>query len=1331
MPQPVPRIPSQRSADVGGPEGDWPTPTELLPYVPRLVATWLDAAPGLTHRTLHASMLFADISGFTALTERLARLGAVGAEQMSDTLDTTFGELLTAARAEGADLLKWGGDAVILLFEDDGHAVRAARTAHRMRAALRDLVRRRALPVRVDLRMSIGVHSGVFDVFLVGDPASHRELLVTGAASDELVELERVADAGQIAVSAATAALLPAASRGPALEGLTTPGGRLLRSSPPAAPTPHPTPPTPGATGTADASRLTDVSVAIPPQIRDHLLSARGESEHRSVAVAFVEFSGVGRLRAEHGPAVLTDALDEAVRSVQGACLAHDVTFFETDVAQDGIRFLLTAGAPRSAGEDSERLLRTARDVVDGAGVLPVRVGVNRGSVFAGDFGPDFRRTYSVKGDAVNLAARLMARAAPGEVLATEEVVSRSRIQVRTEPIAPFAAKGKKEPVHALRVLGLAEGHAAVATEAPFTGRREELGRLRAAVEGATRGIGSVVDLSGPPGIGKSRLVAELAPLPPAVVLLEADCTDYDSSTSYVAFRTMLRDLLGVRAHDPGELVLERLARRVRDDDPELVPWLPLLSPVLSVELPSTAETRDLDPRFRRHRLEEVTLSLLTSTLPTPTVLVFEDAHLADEASASLLTRLVETAPERPWCVVVTRRDVEADSVPGPGADLAHALTTAGERPGNVRIALGPLPDEAAVDLVEAIAGDASLGLRAVEAMAARGAGNPLFLTSLAAMARRGADGTVLPASVEGVYVHELDRLEPRARSLLRYAAVLGARFDPRFLESLVPRTLAAGAVEELVDFVEPLDDGTVQFRHALMRDVAYDGLPFRLRRSMHAQVAVLLARGGGDDAGPATLSRHFHAAGMHEETWTHSLAAGEDASAAYAYGEAADFFGRALDSAAHLPGLAPETHSTAYVRLGEARDMAGRSVEAISAYRAARRLLPGDPVGQARLMYREARIALRLGRYPQALRMITRALGTLGDRSGPAADAVRAELATRYGFCRHLQGRPDEALRWSTLGARWAEASGDVEVIAHAYNALHLVHGASSVPEDQPYGRLALAAYEGLGDLGGQALCTNNLAIDDYRAGRWTEAATMFERAASIFRRVGDEANEGNVTYNLGDVLVSRGQFEESLPVLRRALRLARGVDDEELVALALREGARAYAALGDTERAWTLFDDARSRFVDLHLPIETALLDAARTEALVDAGRVDEALRLVEESTRRAVAEHLAEALPRLHRVHAFALLAADRTGEALEQAEKGRALVGPDDHGYDAALLALARAEALGLTDPVVPDEMGDLRASARADLERLGVERLAGVPGAAQIPPRTSVRNSTMR
>ena len=144
------------------------------------------------------------------------------------------------------------------------------------------------------------------------------------------------------------------------------------------------------------------------------------------------------------------------------------------------------------------------------------------------------------------------------------------------------------------------------------------------------------------------------------------------------------------------------------------------------------------------------------------------------------------------------------------------------------------------------------------------------------------------------------------------------------------------------------------------------------------------------------------------------------------------------------------------------------RSVEAISAYRAARRLLPGDPVGQARLMYREARIALRLGRYPQALRMITRALGTLGDRSGPAADAVRAELATRYGFCRHLQGRPDEALRWSTLGARWAEASGDVEVIAHAYNALHLVHGASSVPEDQPYGRLALAAYEGLGDLGG-----------------------------------------------------------------------------------------------------------------------------------------------------------------------------------------------------------------------------------------------------------------------
>lgn len=1349
MPRPMP-LTSQGTSGSTAPEGDSEGPASLLPYVPRVVAEWLESTPGRRHRSMEATLLFADISGFTALTERLARLGTVGAEQMSDTLDCTFGELLSVARSDHADLLKWGGDAVVLLFRGEHHAVRAARAAHRMRATLRDLVRRRALPVRVDLRMSIGIHSGTIDLFLVGDPTSHRELLVAGPAASEVVRMEALANAGQVGLSAATVSLLPRSSWGDVMPGTTTPGGRLLRACP-----------TAGEVSAAERPAAADVSSAVPPLIRAHLTDTHGESEHRPVAVAFVGFSGIDAVLRDEGALAATAALDEVVRNVQLACLAHDVTFFESDLADDGGKFMLTAGAPRSSGEDSERLLRTVRDIIDRAGVLPLRIGVNRGSVFAGDFGPSFRRTYSIKGDAVNLAARLMAKAAPGEVLATEDVVARSRTHVRTERLEPFSVKGKSRPVHAFRVLGLVEGRTAVRTEVPFTGREAELELLRATVGRVSRRVGSVVDVSGEPGIGKSRLVAELEPLPDDLVVLSTACSNYDSSTSYFAFRTMMRDLLGIRAEDDVTHVMRRLARRVQDAAPHLVPWLPMLAPLLSVEMPPTPQTRDLDPRFRRNRLEEVALELLDAALPTPTLFVLEDAHLIDEASASLLQRLLTQTSVRPWCVVITRRDAPTgtessfvptlpaghdrvpDHVPDPVPDPdGHP----GAPPGIVRIPLGPLSAEDAADLIEAAAGDAHLGVRAIEAMAGRAAGNPLFLTSLAGVARvEGEDGT-LPASIEGVYLRELDRLAPRSRTLLRYAAVMGVHFDPELLRALVPevagtRPGGAGAddLDALDEFVEPLADGTVQFRHALMRDVAYDGLPFRLRRQMHARVALLLEKEGGAGASPAALSRHFHAAGLHEQTWTHSLVAGEEATAAYAHREAADYFGRALDAAVHLPGLAHESRSAAYIRLGESRDMAGQSSAAIAAFRAARELVPDDPVARARLMHREARIILRLGKHPQALRILTRALHAIGSYPGPEADAVRAEVSTRYGFCRHLQGRPDDAIRWTTTGARWAESSGDVTVLAQAYNALHLAYGASTREEDRPYGRLALTAYEGLGDLSGQALCANNLAIDDYHAGRWSEASALFERAGSMFQRLGDEANEGNVTYNLGDVLVARGRFEESLPVLRRALRLARGVDDEELVALALREGARAHAALGDPQRAWGLFAEARGRFVDLHLPIETALLDAAHAEALVAAGRVDEGVRLVEEAERQATAGKVPDVLPRLHRVHAFALLAAGRVEEALDQAQRGLGLVKKDDDGYDEALLGLALAEATAVTDPSSGADVERRRAEAFAALERLGVIRLVGVGPGAQVPgartqegqmlPRTSSTNST--
>src|SRR3954447_19586385 len=207
----------------------------LAPYVPQLLRGWAPEDTGGRHMRVAGTLVFVDISGFTRLTERLARKGNVGAEELSDILSNTFSDLLAESYEDGADLVKWGGDAMLLLFRGSSHVPRAARAAHRMRARLSEIGHLATSSGAVKLRMSVGIHSGCFDFFLVGDPAIHRELLICGPGATLTAEIEAAATAGQIGLSEAMAALLDAR-----LLGAPLPRGRLLGIAPPRVQPPAP-----------------------------------------------------------------------------------------------------------------------------------------------------------------------------------------------------------------------------------------------------------------------------------------------------------------------------------------------------------------------------------------------------------------------------------------------------------------------------------------------------------------------------------------------------------------------------------------------------------------------------------------------------------------------------------------------------------------------------------------------------------------------------------------------------------------------------------------------------------------------------------------------------------------------------------------------------------------------------------------------------------------------------------------------------------------------------------------------------------------------------------
>src|SRR5271165_3164797 len=177
--------------------------SDLDCYLPRPAVEWDLDSPGRLWRELDASLCFVDISGFTALSERLARRGRVGTEQLTEVLNHVFSRMLAIAAEQGGSLLKFGGDALLLLFPGADHQLSAVRSAVAMRAALRDAQKDELAAGRISLRMSVGVHSGTVNLFMVG--TSHRELLICGPAASTTVKMEQTAEAGEIVVSRATA----------------------------------------------------------------------------------------------------------------------------------------------------------------------------------------------------------------------------------------------------------------------------------------------------------------------------------------------------------------------------------------------------------------------------------------------------------------------------------------------------------------------------------------------------------------------------------------------------------------------------------------------------------------------------------------------------------------------------------------------------------------------------------------------------------------------------------------------------------------------------------------------------------------------------------------------------------------------------------------------------------------------------------------------------------------------------------------------------------------------------------------------------------------------
>jgi class 3 adenylate cyclase/tetratricopeptide (TPR) repeat protein len=1186
-----------------------------IPYIPKILLDTLIRHPNRKPPwmdSIEGTVALADISGFTKMSEQLAQSGKEGAEWLTDIINQYFQHLLDIAKSYGGINLKFGGDALLLLFSGNDHACRALAAASTMQSTTRRFKMFRGGEHRFRLKMTIGIHSGAFWLAVAGlvNRSMHHFLL--GPEAELVAKTQAEATAGDLLISQATLNLLeedcPVERQGNIYRVLEFKKRKIPTSTEVEKKSiPH------SAKNTLRAFLPLPVIKLLESdsQIR-HI-----EGEHRKVTIMFINLLGISELLEKHSSKMLLSELQSYISSVINLVERHGGFIAGNDIYTNGFKLIIIFGAPVAHEYDSISAVRLANEISNELSKLKLhlkqRIGIHSGFVFAGDIGSTYRRQYTVMGDAVNLSARLMSAASPNQTLISTKVLSEIGTSFKLKRLPPIKVKGKKEPIQ----IRLLEGEHEVTTqkikqpEGNFFGRETEIRKFRSICRKVSGGNGQTIAILSDAGIGKSRLIQEFSQYIQSQDwnIHQGVCLRHMGHKPFAPWIFVLNSFFKINTDDNIQVRTDKVTGAIERLLPSFVEMIPLLNPLLGLDVAPGPVIQSIDEDTRRQRLFELITRMLKEACTKPTAIIIEDQHLADQSSIQLINYMSRNLRSSPLLLCLTYRPKEDINL-----DLEPSI--------NTTFSLSELPRDASHKLIMTAFKERKIPDELAEAILSKAKGNPLYLEEIIESIRHSGNLDQLieasrsklsqkeevldmgiPDRIQAIVLSRIDALGGVTKDLLRVASVIGNRFDLATLQNISKQQKSKIDINthlrKLVDLDLVIQDqgkeGNYRFKHSVTQEVAYHNLLFSRRRLLHHQIAAYIEEFHTEN--PASfyevLLFHYGRSADSVKTRLYALRAADKAREVFAHEDAVFFYHKGLDLLRGRDLSLAQEKSYFLERIGDCLETSGSHLEAARKYKQALRQwvrtlqnetsLPtmlidfNDKLPQktrkSALQHKIAVAYERNSDYDSALKYLDDSLSELPARQPHQA----AKIAITWCLTLFRKGLYNEAIEWGRKGLILSRRANDRQTLAYAYNILATSYlDIGKIRKAIRYRLLALQLYEELGNIGGQAEANNNLGACYQSLGDQEKALYYYQTALKLSGRIGNLTNVAIAHNNVGEVLFTIGDTDKAIIHLRAVVDSFE-CTGESLIACgpALFNLSRAYQRKDDFQHGLKCVDD------------------------------------------------------------------------------------------------------------------------------------------------------------